>query len=313
MTNTTSRLSQHALYNPDNYREKKYAEKKYATSLSDLANNLEYVSDRVDHTLSKGFIPVCDDHKESTKEPTETLSRPKLTMFDVTQPSLQESLRTDISEEELIKLYEEKIGKLDSISGRPVSPRDSQWYVNPNHLSTTGEAPTLQSIGQTFRNGEKIEQNYSDKDHIALNYFPVTLGSAYELCAEEFPEARPLLSTAPPSMRQSRSRSKQSRPRSKSATGLRRSQTFRDRFDEKQPVEKLYLTTAEAPCIGKYGLVSPSWHTVVGTMFLTPFLIVDLSIFILWMSPFLILGVSGGCFHFYCISIEILVSKQCRP
>ena len=32
-----------------------------------------------------------------------------------------------------------------------------------------------------------------------------------------------------------------------------------------------------------------------------PFLLVGLSIFIIWMSPFLVLGVSVGCFHFYCI------------
>ena len=27
----------------------------------------------------------------------------------------------------------------------------------------------------------------------------------------------------------------------------------------------------------------------------------DVSILIIWKSPFLVLGVSGGCFHFYCI------------
>ena len=31
------------------------------------------------------------------------------------------------------------------------------------------------------------------------------------------------------------------------------------------------------------------------------------------MSPFLVFGVSNGCFHFSAFSIEISVSKQCRP
>ena len=37
---------------------------------------------------------------------------------------------------------------------------------------------------------------------------------------------------------------------------------------------------------------------------------VDLSIIIIWMSSFLVLGGSGKCFH---SCIEIPVSKQCRP
>ena len=34
---------------------------------------------------------------------------------------------------------------------------------------------------------------------------------------------------------------------------------------------------------------------------LNPYLTVDLSICIIWMIPFLVLGFSCGCFHFYCI------------
>ena len=38
-----------------------------------------------------------------------------------------------------------------------------------------------------------------------------------------------------------------------------------------------------------------------------------LSSLILWMSHFLVLGVSGKHFHFTALSIEISISKQCRP
>ena len=240
LTNTTSRLSQHALYDPDNYRDRKGMT--YAKTLSDLANNLEYVSEKVDHTLNT----LCkrsptDDVKTNVKLEETTISKPTMT-----KASLHESLRTDITDDELLRLYEEKIEDIDNMGGKPISPRESQWYVNPNHLSSTIEAPTLQSVGHTFRKGEKVQDNYSDKDKIALSYFPVTLGSAYDLCAEEFPEAKPMLSSAPPSMRQRK-------PRSRSATRLRNSHTVRisDKFDENQDLEKLYLTTAEAPTIGK--------------------------------------------------------------
>ena len=43
---------------------------------------------------------------------------------------------------------------------------------------------------------------------------------------------------------------------------------------------------------------------------------VDLSILIICVSPFLVIGVSGEYFHFSCAvfcSIEIPVSKPCRP
>ena len=240
LTNTTARLSQHTLYNPDNYRERKG--RKHAKTLSDLADNLEYVSDRVDHTLNRRFL---HDDVKIEKELEETMTKPTLTNPTLTKASLHESLRTDLSDDELLRLYEEKLEDMDNIGGKPISPRDSQWYINPNHLSTTVEAPTLQSVGQTYREGEMAKDNYSDKDRVALRYFPVTLGTAYELCAEDFPEARPMLTSAPPSMRQSRARSR-------SATRLRNSHTvrIRDKFDENQALEKLYLTTAEAPAIG---------------------------------------------------------------
>ena len=40
---------------------------------------------------------------------------------------------------------------------------------------------------------------------------------------------------------------------------------------------------------------------------------VSLSMLIIWMSPFLVVGVSGGCFNFTVFPIQIHVSKQCRP
>ena len=39
---------------------------------------------------------------------------------------------------------------------------------------------------------------------------------------------------------------------------------------------------------------------------------VDMSILIIWMSIFLVLGLPGGCFHLSCICIEITVSKLSR-
>ena len=46
---------------------------------------------------------------------------------------------------------------------------------------------------------------------------------------------------------------------------------------------------------------------------LTQICVLDFSILINWMNPFPIVGVSGVLSHFYFISIEIPVSKQCRP
>ena len=180
--------------------------------------------------------------EEVRKQHEETLVKP----LEATGESLRESLRTDIPDDELLKLYEKKVESLDTenVAGKPVSPRDSQWYVNPNHLFST-EAPTLQSVGQTCRKGGKIAPSYSDRDKTALRYFPVTLGSAYELCAEGFPEYKAMLTKAPPSVRMSWSRSRSASPTRRSHVAR-----VRDHFDEKQDLEKLYLTTAEAPHIG---------------------------------------------------------------
>lgn len=242
LTCTTSRLSQHSIYNPDNYRELK-REKKYAKSMTDLAYNLEYLSDKVDHTLTKGVSFINKD-KQTEAAVSQDL-RGKIDASDFVKPVKKyETLRGDLSEEELLDLYEKRVGELDEMSGRPKSPRDSQWYVNPNHLDTTCEAPTLQSIGKTFRYGEKSKNIYADKDRIAFDYFPVTLGSSYEMCALDYPASEPLNHTAPPSMRSGRS---------KSASRLSRSQTFRTKdrsFNEQQDLEKMYLMTQEAPSIG---------------------------------------------------------------
>ena len=167
---------------------------------------------------------------------------------------MHECLRTDIADDELLKLYEKSVEILDkentdtleNIGGKPLSPRDSQWFVNPNHLPLT-EAPTLQSVGQTFRRSDRVAQNYSDRDKFALKHFPITLGSAYELCAEGFPEYKAMLTKAPPSVRMQWSRSRSASPMRKSHIAR-----VRDHFDEEQDLEKLYLTTAEAPNIGTF-------------------------------------------------------------
>ena len=244
LTLTTSRLSQHDIYNPDNYREKKH-QKIYARSLTDLANNLEYLSDRVDTTLSKG-VTFKNEDREIEDEIRREL-RQEVSAASFKKPvKLTESLRRDLDEDNLLDLYEKHVGEVDDMSGKPVSPRDSQWYVNPNHLDTTCEAPTLQSIGKTYRYGEKCQIEYADKDKVALRHFPVTLGSSYELCALDYPASDTLNHTAPPSMRTGRS---------KSASRIGRSHTFRtvDRsFREGQSLDKLYLMTKEAPTIGRY-------------------------------------------------------------
>ena len=239
ITNTTTHLSQHSVYNPDNYREKR--EKRYATSIGDLANNLEYLSDKVSDTLMKG-VTFSEDLKGYGDQ---NIVKKSNKDFEYSKPSFGESLRTDLSEDELLRLYEKKVGELDSLSGKPVSPRDSQWYVNPNHLETTGEAPTLQSIGSSYRKGKfRSHERFSDKDTVALKHFPVTLGSAYELCALDFPASEPMNVTAPPSMRPARSKSASRLMRSKMFTGY-------DKFDPSKSLDKLYLTTAEAPITGK--------------------------------------------------------------
>ena len=44
-----------------------------------------------------------------------------------------------------------------------------------------------------------------------------------------------------------------------------------------------------------------------------PFRKMDLSILIIWTNLFLVLGLSGECFPFYCLTIETPASKQCVP
>jgi hypothetical protein len=223
-------------------------EKKYATTLSDLANNLEYLSDRVDTTLSKG-VTFKNDDREIEEEIRREL-RQRVDASSFTKPvKLTESLRRDLDEDDLLDLYEKHVGEIDDFSGKPTSPRDAQWYVNPNHLDTTSEAPTMQSIGKTYRYGDRCKSEYADKDKVALDNFPVTLGSSYELCALDFPASDPLNQTAPPSLRTGRS---------KSASRIGRSHTFRTvdkSFNPEQNLDKLYLMTKEAPTIGKYNLV----------------------------------------------------------
>ncbi|XP_045197716.2 uncharacterized protein LOC123552264 [Mercenaria mercenaria] len=264
LTLTTSRLSQHSIYNPDNYRERKH-EKKYARSLTDLANNLEYLSDKVDNTLSKG-VTFKDEDRQIEDEIRQEL-REEIEASTFTKPvKMTESLRRDLDEDNLLDLYEKHVGEIDDLSGKPTSPRDAQWFVNPNHLDTTCEAPTLQSIGKTYRYGDKCKKNYADKDSVALDFFPVTLGSSYELCALDYPASEPLNRTAPPSLRTGRSKSASRLGRSKSASRLGRSHQFRtvDRsFNEKQDLDKLYLMTKEAPTIGKSSVQFATPHELI--------------------------------------------------
>ena len=151
-----------------------------------------------------------------------------------------ETLRTDLTDDELLQLYEDHVGEVDSLSGRPTSARDAQWYVNPNHLTGHTEAPTLQSIGKTHRYGRKSKVEFADKDKIAHNNFPVTLGSSYELCALNYPASEPMNVSAPPSMR-----------RSKSATRTHKFRSYDRSFNDKADIDRLYLLTKEAPVIGR--------------------------------------------------------------
>lgn len=213
--------------------------------MTDLASNLEYLSNQVDHTLTKG-VPFKNEDKLLEDEIRQELSK-NIEASNFAKPSkLSETLRQHLSEDDLLDLYEKHVDEVGNMSGKPTSPRDSQWYVNPNHLETTCEAPTLQSIGKTYRYGEKSRNEYADRDRVAHNYFPVTLGSSYKMCALDYPASYPMNYTAPPSMRSGRS---------KSATRLGRSKTFRtpDRsFKITQDIDKLYFMTREAPTIGKY-------------------------------------------------------------
>lgn len=242
LTGTTSQLSQHSIYNPDNYREKRLT-KKYAKSMTDLANNLEYLSDRVNDTLTEGISLKRMDKEIEDEIRKEVREEIKASTFS--KPiSVNETLRSGLDEDKLLDLYEKRVGELDEMSGRPVSPRDSQWFVNPNHLNTTCEAPTLQSIGKSYRYGEKSKAGLSDKDRVALEHFPVTLGSSYEMSALDYPASEPLNKTAPPSMRTSRA---------KSDTKLGRIVTFRTKdrsFKSNKNLDKIYLMTKEAPVTG---------------------------------------------------------------
>ena len=95
-----------------------------------------------------------------------------------------------------------------------------------------------------YKYGEKSKHAYSDKDKKALNYFPITLGSAYVLGAASFPDIEPLQYSVPPSMRKARSKS----------IRLTRADVYSlrsiDRFDTTPHVDKLYWMSSEAPAIG---------------------------------------------------------------
>ncbi|KAL4233197.1 hypothetical protein ACF0H5_007881 [Mactra antiquata] len=255
LTGTTAQLSQHSIYNPDNYREKRQT-RKQAKSLTDLANNLEYLSDRVSETLTEGVSlkhvdkEIEDEIRKEVKQKLEasTFSKPL---------SVNETLRGDLEEDQLLDLYEKRVGEMDEMSGKPVSPREAQWFINPNHLDTTCNAPTLQSIGRSYRYGSKSKTGFSDKDRTALDHFPVTLASSYEMSALDYPASEPLNKTAPPSMRTSRA---------KSATKLGASVSFRtpDRsFKGTQDFDKLYLMSKEAPVTGSSSVSMSTPHQLI--------------------------------------------------
>ncbi|WAR07516.1 hypothetical protein MAR_017474 [Mya arenaria] len=253
LTGTTAQLSQHSIYNPDNYRVKK---KVYARSMTDLANNLQVLSHEVDNTLKKG-VPY--DYGEIDKEIAKEMQyqrqlKKEITAADFREPFPGETLRTELDEDELLRMYEERVKQLE-LTGKPKSPRESQWFVNPNHIvGNTSEAPTLQSVGRSYRYGKTNENVMSDKDKKAMDFFPATFSSAYEMCALDYPACETLNASAPPSMRMSRS---------KSASKLNKSYTFRtpDRsFRDDQDLDKLFLLTNEAPTIGKSGVYLTSPH-----------------------------------------------------
>ena len=255
LTGTTARLSQNSIYNPDNYKDKKTV---YARSLTDLANNLQVLSKEVDQTLKYGVRGYDEGEIDRAIEKEVKYQRQLRKEIEASQfsdPVPGETLRSELEDDELLKMYEERVQQLE-LSGAPKSPKESQWYVNPNHLANTSEAPTLQSIGRLFRYGKGSEKVRADKDRIALDHFPVTMGSSYEMSALDYPASEPLDRTAPPSMR---------RTRSKSASRLGRSFTFRapDRsFRDDQHLDKQYLMTSEAPVIGE------TWFLMIFNIFL---------------------------------------------
>lgn len=212
--------------------------------MTDLANNLEVLSSEVDETLANGktLNDVRIDREIEKELKYQKALRKEIKASQFTLPVPHESLRTDLDEDELLKLYEDHVGNVDSFSGKPTSPENAQWYLNPNHLSGYTDAPTLQSVGKTYRYGKKAKADYSDKDRVAHEHFPVTLSSSYELCALNYPASEPLNTSAPPSMRRSRS---------KSATRHHKFRTPDRYFNEEQDIDKMYLMTKEAPVIGK--------------------------------------------------------------
>ncbi|KAH3739495.1 hypothetical protein DPMN_046147 [Dreissena polymorpha] len=215
--------------------------------MTDLANNLEVLKSEVDQTLTKGvtFHEQENIDKEIEQEKAyQRKLRTEISAEQFAQPVKGETLRTELDEDELLKLYEERVKELE-LSGKPKSPKESQWYVNPSHIQSTSEAPTLQSIGRSYRYGKSSEKERSEKDENAFKYFPNTFGSSYEMCALDYPASAHMDSSAPPSMRTSRS---------KSASRLTQSYTFRtpDRsFKDHQALDKMYLMTSEAPVTSK--------------------------------------------------------------
>ncbi|KAK3583885.1 hypothetical protein CHS0354_033658 [Potamilus streckersoni] len=221
LTTTTDRLCQHTLFNPTNYKDK------YTRSIS----SLDSLSKDQKNILNRS-VTFSDDHHDEYS--ASTYSRQKL-LDGPTRRNHNEVLYRSYNEDH----------------NRPLSPRESGWYVKPKHLSATKDYPSLESAGMSRWAGKSHDRSTgtigaaiaseikqrgkvydSEEDlRLSMTYFPVTLGASYEL--EPFGK-----------LTQSTKLSEQTR-HSKSAKPWRS-----EKFDSTKEMNKLFFRTAEAPKTG---------------------------------------------------------------
>lgn len=212
LTNTSSRLSQHTYFDPENYRERHYVK-----SLGDLASNLQ--------DLSLQF-----KQKEN-----------KNVSFDNISPSKKHS-ETFHTDAELARLRNSDL----SFSGKYLSDDDSQWFRRRSqhhkgsyaHSSLDFEkrphtARYLTSTGEEelYTPEERGIFPLSISDSLCLSYFPVTMSAPYEL---SYIDANP------------DSSSKNHSIRPKSAAMVKSAYKMKER----NGVDREYFMTSEAPTIG---------------------------------------------------------------
>lgn len=169
---------------------------------------------------------------------------------------LPESLRTDVTEDELLGnsrgYSEEKLIRNTYISPvlsshslqRAYSARPYEAPSRPPPKTVASVLPPQREDGA--RKGlllEKFPLSGSESD--ALSNFPKTLGSSYELEKMNY-----LLGKGPIAASDMYARPKSASCLNKTSKSVTLKEPYEDKFDPHQNLNKLYLMSSEAPTIG---------------------------------------------------------------